>query len=422
MFKKYGKLLFPAVLAVMAVFSSGCRMVPGESAAAVPVIRVLEVPALSEIDSVDLNIAGPGMDPVSVTYTSLPDKINISVPEGSHRTFTLDINMNPDYVWAIKSFRGTGTADISPDIAEVVINIMGIGNTEIIVPDTENRRLVQLYDITGKGWTTLEESQILSGSINFTPVDVDFDSDGVFYVANNDTGGAGGVYKFFSITYTEPVALISSGSSSGTTAVAVDRVNNRVYAVYDNAVYYTSIDSEPGGSGTLFINVPSSEIIYGIAVDDKSNVYVCGDDGNGAPWLVKYDSSGANTAQDSYMPGESYTLNDVVYYNNSVIVSSNNTETGGAQILRFDPSDVSAGPSDSYGLLNSGSNSNASGDFGGPHTFLATMNDHLTLIDYDSGGSVSRIVSFDDMTGSGWAVYGTYGTGKGQFRFTSAPY
>ncbi len=399
----------------LTVVLSSCFFSAPEANLVTPVIRVLEAPSASMVDSVVLTVSGPDMDDVEVSYSTLPDMISIAIPEGDNRTFELEINMNSSFPGTIKSFRGTATADITSDSATVTLG-MGIGSTKIIVPDTYNNRLVQIDDISGSGWTTLTQSEILGGTITFIPSDVDFDSDGNFYVANSDTGGVGGVYKFFAITYTEPVALIASGVY-GTTAVAVDRVNGRLYAVYNNSVYYTSISSFTSSSGTLLIDLSSAmEMINGIAIDDSGNIFLCGDEGNGGPWLVKYSSLGVLLSSYS-SGGPTYTFNDVVYYNNDIYVSAENGIEGGAQIFKFNPEDLSVGPVESYGALNPGS-SNV-GDFYGPHNFLATMNNHLTIMDFESGNSFSRLVSFDDITGKGWQSYGNFGIGDGEFVFTT---
>ena len=66
--------------------------------------------------------------------------------------------------------------------------------------------------------------------------------------------------------------------------------------------------------------------------------------------------------------------------------------------------------------------------FGGPHsyplygpeTFVAAINRKFTLIDEKSG--TDRLVSFDDMTGTNWATYGSHGGSgtPGFFDFYSA--
>jgi hypothetical protein len=60
------------------------------------------------------------------------------------------------------------------------------------------------------------------------------------------------------------------------------------------------------------------------------------------------------------------------------------------------------------------------GDFYGPTRFVAILNKRIAVMDEGpdvESGTDDRLVSFTDMTGTGWVTYGTRGTGIGQFEF-----
>ncbi len=411
MLKRYVKLLFPAVFIVFLMVFTGCYMVPEGVSTVVPVIRVIDAPTVSDIDSVVLSITGPDMDPVSVTYSTLPDKINISVPEGSDRTFTLDINMSSDSPGTVKSFRGTGTANLSSDSAEVILD-MGIGNTKIIVPDAANNRLVQIPDISGSIWNVLDGDSISNPitntplGTNFLPWDVDFDENGVFYVANNYYDNSNGyVYIFFDITYTQPSVVLTS-PNGGFLAVAVDRVNNILYGVDSGLnVYYAGINGETvAGSftdlGTDFYGVT------GIAVDDKGYVYIAGLSTNSDFLVQKYGKEMAGGVLDSFNSAGDPSAGDCVIYDGYLYVTVDDSN-----VYRFDPDDFDNGGA--YITLKDVPNISAS--FNRPCSFLATMNDHLTIVDDD--GTTKRLISVDGLDGSGYATFGSSGTGEGEFMF-----
>ncbi|MDA3937727.1 MAG: hypothetical protein PF693_00245, partial [Spirochaetia bacterium] len=131
-----------------AVIFSSCFMGELSSNMITPEIRAIGLPDASIVDSVTLKVTGAGMDPVEVSYSSVPSVINLSIPEGNDRTFELTVGTGPAYTGTIATYSGTATADINADGAVVTLD-MGIGSTKIIAPDPANHRIVQIDDMSG---------------------------------------------------------------------------------------------------------------------------------------------------------------------------------------------------------------------------------------------------------------------------------
>jgi len=91
------------------------------------------------------------------------------------------------------------------------------------------------------------------------------------------------------------------------------------------------------------------------------------------------------------------------------------TSTPTARIDAFDPNNISVGPIDTFGSYSS---EPIIDQFFGPHNFLATMNNKLTVMDFDSfNGMGSRLVSFNDIQGTGWRPFGSSGSSVNMFMF-----
>ena len=48
---------------------------------------------------------------------------------------------------------------------------------------------------------------------------------------------------------------------------------------------------------------------------------------------------------------------------------------------------------------------------------MAILNRKLYIIDEASGNDYDRLLSMEDINGTGWVSYGQYGFGQDQFRF-----
>ncbi len=415
---RHGAVFAGAVIIVFMI--SGCFFPGAAGSLITPAIRVVDLPDASIVGSVTLTVTGSGMDPIEVSYSQLPSTINIAVPEGTDRQFELTVTTGSSYTGAVASYKGTATADVTSDSTVVTLD-MGIGSTKIVVPDEYNNRIVQIDDMSGAGWKSLEGGKMaVFGSLNsnFFPVDVDFDQYGNIFVANNNDTYTG-IYRFSSITDSSPVPILKPSTVIGMSAVAIDRTNNRIYGLYGTSVIWSDYAGSLTG-GTPFNYIDSNlSTVSGIAVDNDGYVYLCGQDYNSEMIIDKFSMDGGAPVK-SYLGAVGTPAMDVTILN-GILYATVSYRTSVARIESFDPDTLlhTASPY-SYGTYSSAPS--AAGEFAGPHNFLATMNNNLTIMDSNADNLLSRIVSVDDITGTGWKIYGAYGSSEGQFIFAEVAY
>lgn len=418
---KYSKP-FIALTAIL-IFAGlyGCNLNTSIKKIVTPEIRAIGLPTFDIVDSVTLKVSGPGMDTVEVSYSVVPSAINLSILEGENITFELTVDMSASYPGTIASYKGSATADILSDGTVVTLN-MGIGRTKIIIPDANNNRIVQINNINGDGWSTKTHSDLgFPLYNNFIPYDIDFDQYGNIYIANSDNYGIyGGIYVINSLYLTfgiplPPIYFVNIEGFVNVTAVAVDKHSNRVYGIATSGVYYW--DAPGNYTGEIVV----SGTPEGLHIDNDGNVYVSGTIGTGAifSWIGKYSSTGTELASYTGELGE--TINDITISNGELYATITISSTGTtARIEKFDPNTL-LHPTGQFSFgqwVNGGTGTLAAWDFLGPYNFLATMNNELTMIDYQSyNGYTARLVSFNVLDGSEWTTFGSYGSAEDQFTF-----
>lgn len=413
---KYIKIPTVLIVIIIVIVLSGCFFGTPIEKTVTPTIRAIGIPGMDIINSITLKVTDSA-DTVIIeeTFTSIPEEINVSVPEGNDLTFKLTINMGS--ASAIASYSGSAMATITEE--NTIIDItMGIERTRILIPDANNNRIVQIDDMTGAGWSTRSWTDLgyTNGAYEFEPRDIDIDQNGNIYIANNSGDSpSSGIIKINSIDLISVIPLPASYHylNQPVSAIAIDQKNERIYGITGNAVYYWNLYGLPNASN-LFFSPGSGESISGIAIDQDGNVYLGGDEGNGGPWVSKFSSAG--TQLNTYSAGgPSFTVRDLTILNGELFVTLNNPL--GSQIEKYDVENISNGSIASFGTHNTGG---AESEFYGAYNFLATQNNRLTVIDYFfDGGSLyyARLVSFNDIDGSEWTTFGSYGSAEDQFTF-----
>ena len=411
----FRRTLFLLVLIIVFGILTACgnpSMIP---VTVVPEIHVKALPAY--ITSVEFTVTGPGMEPLSASYDSLPDSINLAIPPGEDRYFELLVYVDGllGLTPAI-SFKGSATVDLTP--GDVVVELtMRLDSTKLVVPDAKNYRLVMIDDMSGAGWIAKNWLDFGFGSdFDFLPYDVDFDSRGRIYIANGASSAS--AYNIIRINDMSDISLIGKiafGDVDSTPkySLAVDRGNDVVYYANSTQLYRCDLD---GGSIKSDFVMGTIGTIRGMAVDENGILYIAGNTGAGANMIFMYDPI-TELIINSYGTTIS-TAWDVLLKPPAVYIANQNGGLG-YKIIELD---TDLGFVDAFGNQSPVAD-DIMGNFYGPKRFLAILNKKIYILDEASTNEApflfqgDRLVAMSDITGADWETYGQTGTGVGQFEY-----
>ena len=343
-----------------------------------------------------VEISGPDITTITEPLLLIPG-YQIYAPVGSSRTFKVTLNIDPSDPGVVLAWEGTVTADVVTGNNNVQV-AMAIAQTKIVIPDYLNSRVVQIDNFDTPNWIPKVGTGFgLTG--NISPYDIDFDSLGRIYILNNIGAGNPDIMRIDNITSTTYVSILNI--SMLYTAIAIDRNNSYLYYATTSQLFRSNLD----GSSPITLQGSTITNIRGIAVDDSGMLYIACSN-SAVPSVVAYNP-GTTSIIHSYSTGL-VTPWDVIVKASYVYVS----DLGSADVIQL-PLDLSAVTGTLY--------QSAGGDyFSEPSRFVAILNRKFYILDdgYNNPDVNSdRIISFDDIGGTGWAPYGANGTGDGQFQF-----
>jgi len=423
--------MFPALVVLVLAISSCTLTAPGGGSAAATLGITMKQPT-APIASIAVTVTASGMAPIAETVSVGQTEIVLEVPAGPARTFRVLVNT------ASVTFMDETTVDLAAGEKVTVTLQPVLSATQIIVPDANNGRLVQISDMDGTGWVDVYDTDIGydSGGGPFTPYDIDFDADGRIYIANNPewSEGAPVVLRLDDIndsTYETIVRadeLPSYSYSFGVPAIAVDRANGYLYYVEQDAysLCRKKLGSPLGPKEEFGVDMTDGMSTRGLAVGPSGHVYIVIDSG-GYPEhsVLKVDVmnliDGTAPVPASYgYPEPPNPLNqpwDVIVKPPYVYVANANTadwsEAYSIVQLTQDLEFVRGFGAPWYGPPDP-----VVGEFYGPRRFLAALNPGFTLIDeYAQSEDRDRLVFLGDMVGAGWKTFGSTGSEAGQFTF-----
>jgi len=367
------------------------------------------------LTSIALIVSGPDMSTIAKTVDLQTSELTVEVPAGSARTFTLLIN-----TFSV-TFKGQTTVDLKPGEEAVVDITPTLESTQIIIPDSDNYRVVQISDMDGTGWTEIDYSQLGLGMVNyseFNPYDIDFDKEGRIYVANNSDG----VIRLDDINDTSAEWVVKgAGAPYYVNAIAIDREHNFLYFTirYNQNVYQADLSKTPPWIPVLFDVILEPEITSfdasGIAADAQGFLYFAN---ISSYQIIKYDPDAAAGSRvvaiyntDLGFPWDGM---DVVAKDGYVYVVDHDSPTH--VIQQFDQN---LNFIQGFGSVKDPPQQ--AGEFWSPYRFVAILNKKLYVLDDGTDpityNPMSRIVSFGNGSGEGWETYGKYGSGIGEFDF-----
>jgi hypothetical protein len=379
----------PLLLGVL--LAAGCYYMPSGAQGSAQVSMALTKGLPTNVSSIALIVSGPGMKTMANEYPVGTTSVSLEVPAGLARTFTLLAN-TPSV-----TLRGDATADLMAGETQKILLSPVTFDTQIIVPDYQNSRLVQISDMLGTGWL-----QFTIVAFGFRPYDVDFDSQGSIFIANNT--GTSPLIKLDDVQTGIYQTVNVDATFTYLYALAIDRPENLIYFSNGSLLYKKDLGNAADLGSPLSITPPGS--IMGLAVDQNGMLYIAAYSGSAVGGsLIKYDPV-AGKQITSYAPGSDWDPWDVSVQG-GYVYTTHKPISGVYKIAQSDlnlkPINESAGP----GI----------DPFYGPRRFVAILSKRITFTDEMSGAD--RLVTMNNIDGVGFQTYGSTGTGPGQFLFYS---
>lgn len=394
--------------------------------------RAIGMPPGITLTGVKVSVFGPGMARIEKTVSAGTRYINMYVPAGQERYFTLEIFFSiysgNDFPYShVRTFKGRTIADLRPGYFVGLKFNMAAGATSLLVPDNKQN--------SGNGIVYQAES-ITADSFpptNFgtggRPVfhDLEIASDGRIFSAENSNIGYGDNVDHTSLTpipITSPTALAMDRALYYDLNASIDGVleTNVLYAAYGTSLRYIILDDTNAGpmppSAVRSLIDPGMDTITGMAVDPWTHhLFLVGTIGTQAV-LVEYDplfpsrTPGQPVGQPIGHPSFR-TLNDVIVKDDGIYVLNQvqPAETDLPIILKFDRNHNYLG---GFGTVSSYfhtgqqtwlfEESVAPGKFYGPKRFFARENDGLYIIDDCS--AFDKVVHIStDLSASSWQTF-----------------
>ena len=361
----------------------------------------------SNIESYTINVSGSDISDISATYSSDTQIISLDVPAGDDILIELYVNIDPDSLSAAINFMGSTVVDLATGSTSEIMLDMTLNDTNLVIPDNLNQRLVLLNSMDGDGWIDTD-----FGVGTFYPNDVDLDNRGRIFIAA-ELGGSGQILRVDDFADNSPVSIF--GQDGQLYSVAVDRNNDLLYFADNNNLFRTDLNGNDPTSLSIDTGIGEIMDINGISVADNGMLYIAGANTmeDYAVFLYNPFTEIVVLMDDSTVlnsPSDTIVKDDFVYITNP-------DGTDGNKIILYDRTLVLV---DSYGIYST-SNPEISGNFYGPSIFIPTLNDKIIIIDEDDGGGgFDKLTTMDDIDGNGWDyIGGVSGTGENEFRFFS---
>ncbi len=366
--------------------------------------EAVAAPAPAVFSTISIRVTGDGIGSIAKDFppTSI---ISMTVPGGGLRTFVVTAYVADTS--AVLTYQGTSIANVPSGGSVSVPVLMTVHETKLVIPDYYNQRLVMMSGVGGLNKVIRDTTQIFGGARSVYPYDVDVDKQRRIYFSDSNalTTTHRGIYRMDNMnsTFADETCVQLVSNTSGVSFIAIDRVRNLLYYIvkssfYNVVQYNLNTDLTQTlitGESTLkprilCVDEASGNLYIGYSMTMGTEVYMIG---RFNPVTLSWIGSYYNP---SVMPF------DIVFKEGHLYVSyqlaANITElspdlTSVIDTLPGDP--VNTDP------------------FIGPKLFIALTNRKLFVLDESFGLDIDdRVVSFDDIDGSGWETSETPGTFK----------
>jgi hypothetical protein len=372
--------------------------------------------------SVKISVSGPGMRTMEKTVSAGARYVNLSVPAGEERHFTVEAFLEPtrrppfDKYPHLISLKARATADLRPGKFVGLSLRMTAGATRLFAVDHNTDTIFWADDISS--FNTNQRGN-LGFARTFIPSDMEIAANGAIWVGN-DARLDGLVYAD---GITGPAATLAVDNI---TCLAMDKdadynIDRDRLGVIDYSVIYYCL-STTGGLNFVIIDTPAApvtrallipgiNIIRGMAVDPWTHhLYLVGQITGAPPQeaIIEYDPFYATNATGQWQYGQIVgtpvtntnfkTLTDIIVKDDGIFVLNQValTDTQIPIVMKFD---MNLNYRGGFGTISSDNpfgqpqfvQSCAPGKFYHPKRFFAHENEGLYIID-DSSNSFDKIV------------------------------
>ncbi len=408
-----------AVLLLIAVLLTVSCSMDGVVQDVTPNISLKGLPA--QVESVDISVTGPG---ISMSQSLPPGTLGLILPfpPANGVFFDIEAPVNAAYVGPVLSFGEGKTVDLSPGQSLDLNFVMGPYETKILVADPNgSNQYVDQFDSMSVNDNQPTSPYWIQKSFVVSPWDVELDNQGRIWVALATSPD--GLVRYETID--SPTATYTSTTVFNARALAMDRVNSRMYYLHkpDGIILgRIPISSLTVGSSEDIDIEAEPDIDYiaqtALAVDDEGYVYLLGflnpsiadavfkidPDAPAGSRVIKTFSQYLNFVDDpEYLPA-----GDILYKNNYIYVL-NPGGADGKKVLQFDK-DLNY--IKGFGNQETTYPQTRQNYFYGPIRFVATSRKKFYIADDGYNNETvsnfwlnARIVSFSDMNGNQWETY-----------------
>lgn len=425
-------LMFIFIIMIFAIVLNSCSQADNDAGTSTVIIPLMEsmnnsitrAPAVTDIDSYTLTITGPGMSAITETYPADTASIEIEVPSGDNREFSLLVNMNPDSSSAVLSWIGEAEADLPAEEVVPVTLDMGINETKIILPDFRNQRLVIINNINGDNMQTVIGNAAWGSGVwagfGFQPYDVGIDRLGRIYIANYGSSMTGRVIRmddFDATNFTE-----FTDQTIPILCLAIDNTNNYLYYSTSSTLYRVNLADNTESTRTT----TGIQSFRGMSVDSNGTLYIAAQNSFGTPTIFKYYPDTQTIDPTTYTNGNFQVPWDTLVKedeNGNYLYVANCRNVASPVDLAIVRLNLDFTSPVEYGINESLASNTNKGVFYSPRRFVAVLNRKITIIDdneYESAPTnFDKLISMDNIAGDNWETYPVSGGGQGLFRFYS---
>ena len=225
--------------------------------------------------------------------------VSLVVPGGGIRTFEVTAQVAAGDPSAAVSFRGVTTANLPAGETVRIPVVMELNETKLLVPDMNNNRLVLLEGLSSAGWAGTLTAANLGITGLFYPYDIDYDSRGRIYIANDVSSGAD-IIRMDDLNGTNRIQFDINFAGvfnlTNVIGIAIDRKRDILYCISSTELFKVPLSSIANNTMTGVVRLDNhvvngniSSNNFGIDVDEDGMLYIVNGGSAGGSYITKYN-------------------------------------------------------------------------------------------------------------------------------------